>query len=200
MYKSSRLEFDTFCVLNKPVQAAVGSTASGIAIVLGGALGYSLARVETTHLMSEQGARHTKEILRVRDEYGAKATSTRESVRQAAECASEAAQAAQAAQAIVEKIGPSVKNDADRANAPLAGHNRRSKKAMIFFPCWKPRCHWTRQKSHPSRQGRCLHGWIRRNLPVVASACRHSFGYGGCPCLPLRPSPAIQSRLSQGRT
>ena len=113
MNKSSRLEFDKFCVLNKPVLAAVGSIASGIAIALGGGIaGYSLARVETTHLMSEQGARHTKEILRVRDEYGAKASSTRESVRQAAEGASEAAQAAQA---LVEKIGPSVKKDADRA-------------------------------------------------------------------------------------
>ncbi|MDQ2139598.1 hypothetical protein RBI14_15640 [Alcaligenaceae bacterium B3P038] len=83
--------------------AAIKATSMSLAIAMaGGIAGYSVSRIEATHLLAEQSARHSKEILAVRDTYGAKAADTRDSVKAAAEGASDAAKAATK---IVEQIG-----------------------------------------------------------------------------------------------
>ncbi|GGX30626.1 hypothetical protein GCM10007242_41660 [Pigmentiphaga litoralis] len=130
MSRLSRLKFDRFCVLNQPLVAAIKTATSGVAIALfGGIAGYSIGRIELSHLMSEQAARHVTEILRVRDEYGAKAQNTRDAVRQAAEGASEAAQALRDL-----AVGPSAKAQADRAQDAAARAEAAQHRVEEIFP------------------------------------------------------------------
>lgn len=132
MSRFTRLDFDKFFVLNRPMLAAFGTFLSTAAIALaGGIAGYSIGRVETNHLLTEQSARHTTEILRVRDEYGTKAQNTRDSVKQAAEATSEAAQAVQS---IAEKIGPSVRKEAERATRAAGQAVQAQQRVEEIFP------------------------------------------------------------------
>lgn len=115
--------------------AAVKATAMSLAIAMaGGIAGYSVARIETTHLLAEQSARHSKEILAVRDTYGAKATETRESVKAAAEGASDAAKAATK---IVEQFsGPAVsaRKQANKAQQASDRAQNALEKIQEIFP------------------------------------------------------------------
>lgn len=83
-----------------------------LALLSGVMVGYAVARIEVTNLLSQQAARHVEEILRVRDLYGEKAQDTRESVKQAAQATQ---QAAQAVRDIAEELGPENTRAARRA-------------------------------------------------------------------------------------
>ncbi|MDQ2150053.1 hypothetical protein RBI22_15145 [Alcaligenaceae bacterium C4P045] len=124
MSQLSRLKFDRFCVMNRPFLAALGKVLSGSFLaIMGGVAGYSIGRIETTHLLQTQAARHVQEILSVRDTYGTKAQDARDSIRQAAEATSKSADA-------VEKIASQIGGPAVSAKKQAVRATQAAEKAQ----------------------------------------------------------------------
>ncbi|OWT69197.1 MULTISPECIES: hypothetical protein [unclassified Achromobacter] len=147
MSLTSRAKAYQFFAKHRPTIAAfTNGVTSTLIAVAGGITGYSIAHIEAVHLLQAQAARHTQEILQVRDQYGAKAQDTRDAVKQAADATSDAAKAtakiaeqmaapastAKKEAAKAQQAASDAKDAADRARAA------EQKVQQIFPPGYKP--------------------------------------------------------------